>query len=141
MTIEDFKKVKITAMKEKNKDAVTAYNVIISKLMLVSIEKKAKNEELLDSDVALVLKKIEKELLEELDGFIKANRQETIESLNNQLSVVRQYLPKMLTKEEIENIINSLEDKQISSVMKHFKLNYNGLVDMKLVGEVLKTIN
>ena len=41
MTIDEFKKIKITAMKEKDKDAVDIYNIIISKLMLVNIEKKA----------------------------------------------------------------------------------------------------
>ena len=47
----------------------------------------------------------------------------------------------MLSEEEIKNIIMTLEDKQIGSVMRYFKTNYNGQVDMKLIGEVLKTIN
>ena len=37
MTIDEFKKIKITAMKEKDKDAVDIYNIIISKLMLVML--------------------------------------------------------------------------------------------------------
>ena len=141
MTIDEFKKIKITAMKEKDKDAVDIYNIIISKLMLVNIEKKAKNAEMTEADCANVLKKVEKELIEERDGFVKAGRAETVASLDRQLEIVRKYLPKMLSEEEIKNIIMTLDDKQIGSVMRYFKTNYNGQVDMKLIGEVLKTIN
>lgn len=141
MTIDEFKKIKIAAMKEKNKDAVDIYNIIISKLMLLNIEKKAQNTEMTEADCANVLKKIEKELIEERDGFVKANRAETVVSLDKQLEIVRKYLPEMLSEEEIKNIIKSLPDKQIGSVMRYFKSNYNGQVDMKLIGEVLKTID
>lgn len=141
MTIDEFKKIKITAMKEKDKDAVDIYNIIISKLMLVNIEKKAQNAEMTEADCANVLKKVEKELIEERDGFVKAGRAETVASLDRQLEIVRKYLPKMLSEEEIKNIIMTLDDKQIGSVMRYFKANYNGQVDMKLIGEVLKTIN
>lgn len=141
MTIDEFKKIKITAMKEKDKDAVDIYNIIISKLMLVNIEKKAQNAEMTEADCANVLKKVEKELIEERDGFVKAGRAETVASLDRQLEIVRKYLPKMLSEEEIKNIIMTLDDKQIGSVMRYFKTNYNGQVDMKLIGEVLKTIN
>ncbi len=141
MTIDEFKKIKITAMKEKDKDAVDIYNIIISKLMLVNIEKKAQNAEMTEADCANVLKKVEKELIEERDGFVKAGRAETVASLDRQLEIVRKYLPKMLSEDEIKNIIMTLEDKQIGSVMRYFKTNYNGQVDMKLIGEVLKSIN
>ena len=141
MTIDEFKKIKITAMKEKDKDAVDIYNIIISKLMLVNIEKKAQNAEMTEADCANVLKKVEKELIEERDGFVKAGRAETVASLDRQLEIVRKYLPKMLSEEEIKNIIMTLDDKQIGSVMRYFKTNYNGQVYMKLIGEVLKTIN
>lgn len=40
MKIDDFKKVKIEAMKAHDKDAVAALNVVINKLMLAGIERK-----------------------------------------------------------------------------------------------------
>ena len=43
-------------------------------------------------------------------------------------------------KEEIKNEINKLEDKTIGSVMKHFKINLSGRVDMSLVQSVLKNM-
>ena len=46
----------------------------------------------------------------------------------------------MLTREEIKEIILTLPDKTVPTVMKHFKANFNGQVDMRLVQEVLKEV-
>ena len=34
----------------------------------------------------------------------------------------------------------ALDDKTIPNVMKHFKMNYNGKCDMRLVQEVLREV-
>lgn len=140
MRIEDFKKVKIEAMKARDKDAVDALNTVINKLMLAGIEKKAAGEEMTAADVTRILQKTVNELTEEREGFIKAGRAETVESLNRQLATVEKYLPKMLSDEEIKKIIEGLEDKTMPSVMKYFKANYAGKVDMRAVGNVLKSL-
>ena len=64
MTLEEFKKVKIEAMKAHDKDAVTALNTLINKLMLETIEKKAAGETLTDADVTRILQKTINELTE-----------------------------------------------------------------------------
>lgn len=138
MTIEDFKKVKIDAMKNHDKDAVTALNALINKLMLENIEKKTVGETLTDADVTRIIQKTINELNEERESFVKAGRAETVASLDNQLACVKRYLPKMLSEEEIAAIIAKLPDKSVPSVMKHFKTEYAGKVDMRLVNETLK---
>jgi len=138
MQLEDFKKVKIDAMKAHDKDAVTALNAVINKLMLAGIEKKAAGETMGDEDVVRILQKTINELKEEREGFVKAGREETVLSLDNQIATVEKYLPKMLSEEEIAAIINGLDDKSTPVVMKHFKAEYAGKVDMRLVGTVLK---
>lgn len=140
MTIEEFKKVKIEAMKNHDKDAVNALNTLINKLMLESIEKKAGNAEMTDADFTRIIQKTINELLEEKEAFVKAGREDAVTSLENQIATVKKYLPKLLSEEEIKKIILSLPDKSVPFVMKHFKSEYTGKVDMKLVGEVLKTI-
>lgn len=140
MKIEDFKKVKIEAMKAHDKNAVNALNAVINKLMLAGIEKKAAGEELTDADVTKILQKTVNELNEEREGFAKAGRSETVADLDKQIETVTKYLPKMLSKEEIKNIILSLDDKSVPAVMKHFKTDYAGKVDMREVGEVLKSL-
>lgn len=140
MNIDDFKKVKIEAMKAKDKDAVTALNSVINKLMLAGIEKKAVGETLSDEDVVKILQKTVNELVEEREAFVKAGRDETVASLDKQIETVKKYLPKLLSEEEIKAIILSLEDRSVPFVMKHFKSEYAGKVDMRLVGSVLKSL-
>ena len=138
MTLNEFKLEKIQAMKEKNKDKVAALNVIITKVMALTIEKRAANEEVTEGDIDTLLQKAEKELIEERLGFEKAGREENVISLTNQIEVIKKYLPKLLSEEEIKEIIASLEDKSMPAIMKYFKANYQGKVDMKLVSNLAK---
>lgn len=138
MTLEEFKKVKIEAMKARDSFAVSAYNAIISKLMLLKTEKVG--VELIEQDSINVVKKVEKELIEEKEGYLKGGRVETAAEIEKQLEVVRKYLPQLMSSEQIKEEILKLEDKSIPNVMKHFKINFAGKVDMKLVQETLKNI-
>ncbi len=140
MTLESFKKEKIEMMKAHNKDGVSALNLVITKIMSLTIEKRSVGEEVSEADINTLLQKAEKELIEEREGFEKAGREENVISLNNQIETIKKYLPKMLSDEEIKSIINGLEDKSLPSVMKHFKQNYQGKADMKLVSEIAKNL-
>ena len=138
MTLEQFKKEKIEAMKAHNSDAVSALNVLISKIMNLTIERRAENKEVLESDIDTLIKKVEKELIEEKEGFEKAGRNENVASLNGQIECIKKYLPKMLSQDEVRAIISTLEDKTLPSIMRHFKQNYNGKADMKEVSLIAK---
>lgn len=140
MLLEDLKKEKVAYMKEKNKEAVNAMNALINKAMLLTIEKRKDGGELTDADVDVLLQKTEKELIEEQVAYKNAGREDTVQSLEVQLETIRKYLPKLLSDDEIKEIILSLSDKSMPTVMKYFKANYNGKVDMKRVGIVLKQI-
>ncbi len=140
MLIDDIKKAKIEAMKAKNDDAKNISNVIISKYMLLSIEKKEKGLEMLDVDVISIITKTLKELEEEKQGYAQVNNLARVTSIENQISFISKYLPKMLSEDEIKEEIAKLEDKSIPSVMKHFKANFAGKVDMGLVNKVLKSL-
>ena len=140
MTLQDLKKEKIVYMKAKDKDAVNALNALINKVMLQTIEKRKDGVELTESDIDVLIQKTEKELVEEQLAFKNAGREEQVASLEAQLNVVRKYLPKLLSDDEIAEIIVGLEDKSMPTVMKYFKANFNGKVDMKRVGIVLKKI-
>ena len=136
MTLEQFKKEKVEAMKNHDKETVSALNVIITKIMSLTIEKRATNETVSEADIDTLLKKAEKELIEEKEGFEKAGRTENVESLTKQIAVIKKYLPEMLSEDKIREIISSLEDKTLPSIMKHFKINYQGKADMKLVSTI-----
>ena len=138
MTLEQFKKEKVDAMKNHDKETVSALNVIITKIMSLTIEKRAVNETVSEADIDTLLKKAEKELIEEREGFEKAGRTENVASLTKQIEVIKKYLPEMLSEDKIREIISSLEDKTLPSVMKHFKINYQGKADMKVVSTIAK---
>ena len=47
----------------------------------------------------------------------------------------------MLSEQEIKTEINNLVDKSMPSIMKYFKTNFAGKVDMSLVSRIAKGIN
>lgn len=139
MTMEELKKDKIAAMKAHETDAVTAYNALISRLMLMATDPHH-GKEISDADIVSAASKTEKELLEEQENFRKAGREETVAALDRQIATVRKYIPAMMSAEEIKAVILSLDDKSVPAVMKHFKSNYAGKCDMKLVNETLRSL-
>ena len=140
MLFDTLKADKITAMKERDKEKSDTLGVVISKAMLVKVEKRTKNEELTDADVISVLQKSVKELQDEKLGHEKLGRVEQVASLNRQIEIVKNYIPSMMSEEEIKAIINSLPDKSIGAVMKTFKTEYAGKVEMRKVQDVLKNM-
>lgn len=136
MLIDELKKAQIEALKEKNTLKRSILQIVTGKAKLAEIEKRTKNEPLTDDDVLLVINKVIKELDEEILAFKNANRLEKVEELTLQKQILEAYLPAKLTEEEIREIINSLEDKSMPSIMKHFKQNYLGKCDMKLVNKL-----
>ena len=136
MLIDELKKAQIEALKEKNTLKRSILQIVTGKAKLAEIEKRTKNEPLTDDDVLLVINKVIKELDEEILAFKNANRLEKVEELTLQKQILEAYLPAKLTEEEIREIINSLEDKSMPNIMKHFKQNYLGKCDMKLVNKL-----
>ena len=87
-----------------------------------------------------ILQKTVKELTEEAEAYEQAGKFETANEVKLQKEAVEEFLPKMMEKEEIKKIILGLEDKSIPFVMKYFKSNFAGKVDMRDVQEVLKSL-
>ena len=136
MLIDELKKAQMEALKTKDTLKRSVLQIVTGKVKLAEIEKRTKNESLTDDDVLLVINKVIKELDEEILAFKNANRLEKVEELTKQKTILEAYLPAKLTEEEIKEIINSLEDKSMPNIMKHFKLNYLGKCDMKLVNKL-----
>ena len=138
MLINELEKANIEALKNKDKVVRAVLSVVINKYRLQAIEIKAAGKEPNDTDVIKVIQKVLKELAEEKEGYAKLNRVEDVKSIEEQEKVLEAYLPKLMSEEEIRNVIASLEDKSMPSVMKHFKANYDGKVDMSLVSKIAR---
>ena len=136
MLVDELKKAQMEALKQKDTLTRSVLQIVTGKAKLVEIEKRTKNESLTDDDVILVINKVIKELEEEILAFKNAGRLEKVEELSTQKDILSKYLPKQLSEEEVKEIINTLEDKSMPNIMKHFKQNYLGKCDMKLVNKL-----
>ena len=138
MLIDEISKANIEALKARDQVARAIYSVILSKYKATEIELKASGKEITDADLVKIITKTIKELDEEKESYEKAGRKEQAESISVQKSLIEKYLPKLMSEEEIRKIIDSLEDKSMPSVMKYFKMNYDGKVDMSLVSKIVR---
>ena len=140
MLIDDIKKASVEAMKARDSIAKGIYSIIVNKYMLLNIEKKEKGEQATDNDMISIISKTLKELADEKESYLKVNNQEKVNAIAHQEELISKYLPKMLSEDEIRKEIDSLEDKSIPSIMKHFKANFQGKVDTALVNKIAKSI-
>jgi len=136
MLIDEIKKANMQAMKDHDADKRAAYSMVISRYQ--GLLTSGKGGEVKDEDVIAILMKFSKELEEEAKGYLDAGRQESYEATLAQKEAVALFLPKLLSEEEIKQIIAGLEDKSIPAVMKYFKANYAGKVDMSLVSKLAR---
>ena len=138
MIRDDIKKEIIVAMKNRDTNAKNILGVVKNKIMLEAISKKKRYEDMEDEEIVPILLKSTKELQEEAESYRKVGNEEVAANVDAQRAVVEKFLPQMMSEGEIRDIILSLEDRSVPTVMKHFKANYNGKCDMRLVSTVLK---
>ena len=136
MIFEQIKKDIITAMKERRLTDLSVFKMLSNEL-----NKKAKDlrfEVLDDTNSVQIIQKFIKSLEEEKNAYSTAGRVEKAAELEAQINLVKVYLPKMMSEDEIRSEISKLEDKSIPSIMKYFKTNFTGIVDMGLVSKIAR---
>ncbi len=138
MLIDDIKKASVAAMKNRDANARNALSAVISRYTLLATSGSGK--EIGDADVVRIIGKVDREIDEEIESFKAAGRNEAIEPLLAQKAALKPYIPQMLGESEIKEIILKLDDRSVPSVMRHFKENYAGRVDMGLVNKTLRTL-
>ena len=136
MLIDEIRKANIQAMKDHDQAKRSAYAMVITRYQTLLTSKEGANPG--DPDVIRIIQKFVKELQEEKQGYLTAGRAESAAEIDAQLSAVEAFLPKMMGEDEIKAVIASLDDKSIPAVMKHFKANYDGQVDMGLVSKIAR---
>ena len=140
MLYEEIKKANVQSMKDKDAVARSFYSVLLNKIKVREIDKRATGKDLEEADILNIVQKMIKELEEEKANYAKVGYQDEVEKITTQIAIAGKYLPQMMSEEEIKAEIMALADKSIPSVMKHFKTNFNGKCDMRKVQEVLKGI-
>lgn len=139
VTLLDLKKEKMSALKAHDANKGAILGVLISAYQKNEIEKKGKGQEMTDADMVSVLNHAMKELQDEKSMYESAGREDEVSKIVGQMEVVKGYLPKMMSEDEIKAVIEGLSDKSIKAVMVEFKTKYNGKADMGLVSKIAKS--
>jgi hypothetical protein len=132
------------AMKEK--DTLKKDTVQMVRAAILQIEKD-KGIEVDDNKIIEIIAKEVKGKKDALVDFEKGGRQDLVEQTNKEIEILNQYLPKQLTKEEInaqvEEIIKTLgatSIKDMGPVMKEAKAKIGAAADGRAINEVVKEL-
>ena len=132
----------MAAMKAKDKERKNVLSSLLTELKNFKINKMAELTKEDEDHVVLKLIKQSKETLE----MTPADRQDIIVECNYTIKVLEEYAPKMMDKDEIKEVINSVlaelsigkpsvSDK--GNIMKVLMPRVKGKADGRLVNEVL----
>ena len=112
--LEKLKNDLITAMKEKDKNKLNTLRAVKGAMQLEIINnKKQENDDLL---LDVVNKQI-KMRNDSISEFEKAGRCDLVDSYQKEVDILKEYMPKELTKEELEEIIdNAIKETGASTV-------------------------
>ena len=130
------------AMKSQDKFRLSVLRMLKSALQLEKINAK---KELDDKEVIAVIKRNVKQRKDSIEEFKKFNKTAEIESLENEIKVLKAYLPEELSEEEIDKkidevfaIINPESIKDMGKVMKTLTEQIGTIADMGLVSKKVK---
>lgn len=115
----------------KQKDSVKLDTLRSIKSAILIEEKSSKVNKLSDGDEIKILNRLYKQRKESYDIYKSKNREDLANIENLQASIIQEFLPKQLTSEEVEKIIDNII----------LKLNPKGIKDMgKVMGFATKEL-
>ena len=136
--MEDLK----SAMKEK--DEIKKNTVQMVRAGILQIEKD-KGIEVEDNQIIDIIAKEVKKRKDAAIDFEKGGREDLVEKNNKEIEILSAYLPKQLSKEEIEAIVkeiiaevNATTIKDMGKVMKSAKEKIGAQADGRTINEVVK---
>lgn len=136
--LEDMK----VAMREKQ---TTKKNVIqMVRAAILQVEKD-KQIELEDDQIIEIIAKESKKRKDSLGDYEKSGRQDLINQIHEEITILAEYLPQPLSREEIEKIIEEIivqtqatSMKDMGRVMKAAKEKIGVAADGKIINEIVK---
>ena len=138
--LEDMK----VSMREKN---VLRKNVIqMVRAAILQVEKD-KQIELEDAQIVEVIAKEAKKRKDSVEDYKKGGREDLVKQIEEEITILSEYLPKQLSEEEIEKIVKEviLETgaetiKDMGKVMKGAKEKIGPAADGKTINEIVKRL-
>ncbi|MBP3635242.1 MAG: GatB/YqeY domain-containing protein [Bacilli bacterium] len=139
---EKLQKDMIESMKEHNKKKTDTIKSIKAAVQMEEINLK---RELTDEEVISIITKQIKMRKDAINDFEKAGRSDLISSYNEEINILNEYLPKQLTDDEINriideafNVIKPTSNADIGKIMKEILPKLKNRADMGKVNIIIK---
>ena len=130
----------------KNKDVIRKNTIQMVRASILQIEKD-KGIEVEDDKILEIISKEVKSKKDVLKDFEKAERQDLIDQTNQEISVLQEYLPKQLSREEVKSELEKIiaeigatSMKDMGAIMKEAKAKMGASAEGKIINEVAKEI-
>ena len=135
----------VQGMKDHQEHTVSALRSVKTVIMEVKTAPGGKKE-LEDGDIIKIIQKLVKQRKESMDIYSQAGRSELADNEQQEMLVLMNYLPKMLTESEVEEIVaNTIANlgattmKDMGKVMGFINKTYSGQVDGSMVSRIVKS--
>ena len=135
----------VQAMKDHQNHTVSALRSVKTAIMEVKTAPGGKKE-LEDGDIIKIIQKLVKQRKESMGIYSQAGRSELADNEQQEMLALMNYLPKMLTESEVEEIVaNTIADlgattmKDMGKVMGFINKTYSGQVDGSMVSRIVKS--
>ena len=149
MTIrEDIKNNLKEAMIKKNVDLISALRLIIASIQDRDIIAKGKGNDsgINDEEIISLLQTMIKQRKSSIDMYLEGKREDLAKKEQNEIEIISKFLPKQLSKEEINDIIDmtiksceACSMKDMGKVINILKKKYNGEMNFGDVSKIVKS--
>ena len=149
MTIrEDIKNNLKEAMIKKNVDLISALRLVIASIKDRDIIAKGKGNDsgINDEEIISLLQTMIKQRKSSIDMYLEGKREDLAKKEQNEIEIISKFLPKQLSKEEINNIIDmtiksceASSMKDMGKVINLLKEKHNGEMDFGDVSKIVKS--
>ena len=136
-----------TALKNKDKTLVSTLRLILSAIKERDIANRSieKKENIKDSEILKVLRKMRKQRQDSADFYKKGGRPELLEAEVAEIKIIDSYLPKQLSEEETKKICKEIIEslgassiKDMGKIMGTLKKKYAENIDFSKVNLIVK---
>ncbi len=148
MTIRETLKSSLTeAMKAKDELTTATLRLVIAKLREKDIELRPSGNTtgLDDAAIMTMMQSMIKQRQESAETYAKANRPELAARENDEIGVIKRFLPQQMSDEEVRKVIDGLiaelsvkDVKDMGKLMGALKTRYAGKLDMGKASGLIK---
>ena len=132
------------SMKSGDKEKANALRTLISKLKDQQIKLR---KDISDEETIKIIKTLVKQRKESAEIYSKAGREELAEKENFEISILDDYLPKLMSEEDVLSLIKKIVDEtnakdlsDIGKVMPLVMQRGEGKVDGKIANRILRSL-